>query len=196
MKVDIYDFDKTIIPFDSGSHFCVWSFFHYPWIIVFAPYAAYGLIRYGLIGRNVAKMKNYAFRFIGAIPLEKAVSKFWNRYEKKVFVWYKNRSRENKLVVISASPDFLLQDIAKRLEFDTLICTRHNRKTGAIIGENCRSEEKVRRFRELFPDAEVREVRSDSYRHDKYIFSLGERCFHVEKDGSLTEFDYAEKYKE
>ncbi len=196
MELDIYDFDKTMVPFDTGSLFCLWSFVHYPYIIVFAPYAAYGIIRFGLIEKNVAKMKKYAFGFIRSIPLEKAAVKFWNRYEKKVFDRCRKENRKRFSVVISASPDFLLEEIAKRLEFDCLICTKHNRKTGEITGRNCRCDEKVRRFKEQFPDAEVVDVYSDSLAHDKYIFSLGRRCFHVEKGGSLTEFSYSEMYKE
>ena len=194
MTVDIYDFDKTMVPFDTGSLFCLWSLIHYPWIIVFAPYAVYGIIRFGLIERNFSKMKKYAFGFVRVIPLEKAAEKFWNKYEKKVFDYCKKENRVNFTAVISASPDFLLEEIAKRLEFDCLICTKHNRKTGEVIGNNCRGEEKVRRFRELFPDARAENVYSDSLLHDKYIFSLGKHCFHVEKGGVLKEFVYTEMY--
>ena len=72
-------------------------------------------------------------------------------------------------------------------------CTKHNPKTGAIIGLNCRDEEKVRRFRELFPDAEVTDVYSDSLRHDRPIFSLGKHCFHIVR-GERREFNYESVY--
>ena len=39
-------------------------------------------------------------------PLNKAVNKFWDKHEKEVFPWFKERKRY--AVVISASPDFLL----------------------------------------------------------------------------------------
>ena len=35
--IDIYDFDKTIVPFDSGSLFIGYCLIHYPWIIVYVP---------------------------------------------------------------------------------------------------------------------------------------------------------------
>ena len=82
------------------------------------------------------------------IPLKKAVKGFWDRHENQVHKWFLNRKRYS--VVISASPDFLLDEIQKRLGFDELICTRHNAKTGAIIGKNCRDEEKVNRLFELY----------------------------------------------
>lgn len=80
------------------------------------------------------------FCFVMLVPLNKAVNKFWDKHEKEVFPWFKERKRY--AVVISASPDFLLREIQKRLNFETLICTNHNPKTGAIIGLNCRDEER------------------------------------------------------
>ena len=92
------------------------------------------------------------------IPLKKAVKGFWDRHESQVHKWFFNRKRYS--VVISASPDFLLGEIQKRLGFDELICTRHNAKTGAIIGKNCRDEEKVNRLFELYnkDDLEIIDV--------------------------------------
>ena len=43
-EIDIYDFDKTIIPFDSGSMFILYCFIHYPWIIVYLPVLIAGLV--------------------------------------------------------------------------------------------------------------------------------------------------------
>ena len=194
MEIDIYDFDKTLFPFDSGSLFAFYCLLHYPWTIVCLPIIAVGflLMRLGLI--SFTNFKKTCFMFVPLIPLNKAVNGFWNRHEKQVHNWFCERKRE--CVVISASPDFLLEEIARRLPIDNLICTRHSRKSGIIIGENCRDEEKVRRFREIFPDARVIDVYSDSIKHDKPIFSLAEgQCYQVVK-GELVPFDFKEKYGE
>ncbi|MDE6124837.1 MAG: haloacid dehalogenase-like hydrolase, partial [Eubacterium sp.] len=101
-----------------------------------------------------------------------------------------------KCFVICASPDFLLEEIAKRLSFDYLICTRHSRKSGVIIGENCRDAEKVRRLYEEFSDIQVIDVYSDSIKHDKPIFSLASgQCYQV-VDSELVPFNFKEKYGE
>ncbi len=170
MEMDIYDFDKTIVPFDSGSLFTLYCLLHYPWIIIYLPVIA------------------------AAAPLERAVKGFWNRHEKEVHKWFLKDKRS--YVVISASPDFLLKEIAERLGFDHLICTRHSRRSGMIIGENCRDSEKVRRFAEEFPNTRVMDVYSDSIHHDKHIFSLAEgQCYHIVK-GVPIPFDYCEMYQE
>ena len=40
MDIDIYDFDGTIVPFDSGSLFAGYCLLHYPYLILLLPFAA------------------------------------------------------------------------------------------------------------------------------------------------------------
>lgn len=194
MEIDIYDFDKTLVPFDSGSLFIGYCLLHYPWIIIILPvvFAASILMACRII--RFTDFKKVCFLFVPLIPLKKAVNGFWDRHESAVYPWFAQRKRKG--VVISASPDFLLEEISKRMGFDHLICTRHSRKTGAIIGENCRGEEKVRRLYEKFGKENIKviDVYSDSYRHDRPIFSLANgKCYHIEH-GRRVEFSYTEKY--
>ncbi len=196
MQIDIYDFDKTIVPFDSGSLFFVYCMIHYPWCIIILPIVAVAglLLGLGLIG--FTEFKRTCYLYLPMIPTEKAVKKFWDKYIKKVHPWFLERKRYS--IIISASPDFLLEEIANRLKVDELICSRHNRKTGVIIGKNCRAEEKVRRLYEVHKpeDLEVMDVYSDSYRHDKYIFSLAQnQCYHIEHSKKVP-FDYKDVYSD
>lgn len=197
MEIDIYDFDKTIVPFDSGSLFVAYCMVHYPWciflelpiLLVTGPLMLMGIISF-------TQFKKSCYLFIPFIPLKRAVKKFWDKYTSKVHPWFYERTRYS--VVISASPDFLLCDIAERLGFDEIISTRHNAKTGVIIGENCRGKEKVKRLYSVHKPETIRvmDVYSDSYKHDKYIFSLANGiCYHIEK-GRKVPFDYSKKYNE
>lgn len=195
MKVDIYDFDKTLVPFDSGSLFMGYCLIHYPWTVITLPLQAIGglLALLGII--DFTAYKKICFCFVALIPLDKAVKGFWQRHEKQLHKWFLEKERYS--VVISASPDFLLKGIKDKFEIDTLICTRHNEKTGAIIGKNCRDEEKVRRFYELFDknEIEVCDVYSDSLNHDKPIFSLAnENCYHI-VNGKKIKFRYDDVYQ-
>lgn len=194
MKVDIYDFDKTIVPFDSGSLFIGYCVLHYPWIILYLPIMIVAFILMLIKVITFTNFKKVCFMFLPFIPKEKAVKGFWNRHEKQVHTWFKDKPRH--AIVISASPDFLLEEISNRLGFDTLICTRHNSKTGAIIGENCRGEEKVRRLYEIFDkdSIEVVDVYSDSLKHDKHIFALAtNQCYHIVKSQKIP-FKYSDKF--
>lgn len=191
-EIDIYDFDKTIIPFDSGSLFALYFAVHYPWVLICLPVISVAGLLMLLKIINFTAFKKTCFMFVPLIPLEKAVKKFWDKHETEVYKWFLEKEKRN-YVVISASPDFLLNEISERLSFNHLISTRHN-KNGIIIGENCRDEEKVLRFKKEFPDAKVIDVFSDSFHHDKPIFSLATgQCYHI-SNGKLEPFDFNEKY--
>ena len=195
MELDIYDFDKTVVPFDSGSKFLLFCFLHYPYLFLLLPYYMVAGLLFGLHIIDLDRFKRHIFLFVRFVPMQKAVKRFWDVHEKEVFSWFLPENRARYTVVISASPDFLLHEIQKRLRIDTLLCTRHNPKSGTLLYKNCRGEEKVRRFYEAFPEAAtVKCVYSDSYKNDRPIFSLGERCFHIEANGDRTPFVYAEKY--
>lgn len=199
MDIDIYDFDGTIVPFDSGSLFCGYCLLHYPYLLLLLPIAVpvllAALILMLLKIISFTHFKKLCFLFVPFIPLKKAVNGFWNRHEKQVHKWFKNRSRYS--VVISASPDFLLGEIQSRLGFDKLICTRHSSKTGKIIGENCRDVEKINRlYREFDPDKiNVIDVYSDSLKHDRPIFSLAKgNCYHIVNSEKIP-FRYNDVYE-
>lgn len=192
-EVDIYDFDKTLVPFDSGSLFMGYCLLHYPWIIIFLPAMAVMAILMVLHIINFTQFKKFCFTFINLIPLDKAVKGFWDRHESQVYKWFFDRERFG--IVISASPDFLLEELNRRIKFDRLICTRHN-KHGVIIGENCRDEEKVKRLYGEYraEDIKIVDVYSDSLRHDRPIFSLATNCcYHIVK-GERIPFKFSETY--
>lgn len=191
MQVDIYDFDKTVIPFDSALKYWGFCMLYRPWIIILLPLQfIWGMMMLTHI-ISVQTCKRWCFAYIKLIDNEKTVKKYWDKYEKYVYDWFKPENRRRTTVVISASPDFLIEEIATRLQVEYCICTTHNRKNGFMVGKVCRKDEKIRRFRELLPDAEVADVYSDNPKSDKYIFSLGKRCF-LAKKGTLRQFDYSQ----
>lgn len=192
-EIDIYDFDKTIVPFDSGTLFVLYCMLHYPWCIIIMPFILIAMILMFAKIISFTQFKRMCFMFFPLVPKKRAVKGFWDRHEHQVHEWFKERERYS--VIISASPDFLLEEIQKRLGFEKLICTRHSYKTGAIVGENCRGEEKVRRLYEEFDRDEIRvvDVYSDSLTHDRYIFSLATgKCFNIVKSEKI-EFNFADK---
>lgn len=190
-ELDIYDFDKTMVPFDSGAKFCAFCMLHYPAVWLYTPLMFVAVIRY-IFNRDLTKMKSLVFRYIKAIPLEKAVKKFWDSNEKFLFDWAKKENRERYSVMISAGPDFLIGEIAKRIEIDDFISTVHD-KNGVILGNNCHDREKVRLFKEKYPCAKVINVYSDSIENDRYIFSLGDNCYHS-VNGNRIKFEYDKMY--
>ena len=194
-EIDIFDFDKTVVPFDSGSVFWIYCLIHNPWIVICVPYLLVMMIPFFLGIKVLTYVKKHIYCYVPLINLEKNVKKFWDKHEKDVFEWFRKENRERPAVVISASADFLLEDICSRLGVEKLICSKHDSKTGAIISLNCKNEEKVRRYHEEVSGCKVINVSSDSIKSDRAIFSLGENCFHIQKNGERKPFKYDEMYK-
>lgn len=72
-------------------------------------------------------------------------------------VWRRWQSVGARLVIVTATPDFIVIPIARGLGADLVIGTRlafdsAGRATGELDGPNCRGPEKVRRLREVFGD--------------------------------------------
>ena len=195
MQVDLYDFDKTVVPFDSALKYWGFCMLHNPWIILLLPFQfIWGMMMLTHI-ISVATCKRVAYFYIYFINNDKNVKKYWDRHEKDVYNWFKPENRARTTVLISASPDFLIGEIARRLGVEYCICTVHEPKFGVMQGKVCRHEEKVDRLKKELPDAEIIDVYSDSFKSDRYIFALAKRCFLVTK-GDVKEFDYSKKLKE
>ena len=189
VEVDMYDFDKTAIPFDSQLRYWGYCMLHNPWIILMLPFQFIWGVMMGLKIISVKTCKRVAFWFAIFINNKRNVEKFWDKYEKQIYDWFRPENRNGrKTVLISASPDFLIEEIARRMGVDYCIATTCNKKTYTMIGEICRREEKVVRLKKQLPNIIVKDVYSDSINSDKYIFNLGERCFLATK-GELTEIE-------
>lgn len=185
-KIDLYDFDKTIVPFDSALKYWGFCMAHCPWTLVLFPFQfAWGMMMLTHI-ISTETCKKYCFWYIRMIDNPKVVKKFWDKYECKVAEWFKPENRKRPCCIVSASPDFLIEEIAKRLNVEYCITSKHDPKGGLLIGKVCKKAEKVRRFKELLPDAEVVNVYSDNLKSDKYIFALGEKQYLVKK-GEITD---------
>ena len=159
--MNVYDFDKTIYPGDSATHFWLFCLRRHPRTFSSAV-RALGPLSRGLTGRlSRGEVKQALYSCLRAVPDAHAEAKaFWDEHIDRIFPWYLARRREDDLV-ISASPEFLIGEACRRLGIG-YIATRMDPADGRIIGENCRGEEKVRRFREVFGDAAVEEFYSDS----------------------------------
>lgn len=177
--IDIYDFDKTVYPTDSTMQFWLFCLARYPYIIVYLPVQIIFLIMWVVKILPTGVFKSLFMRFVAIIPTEKAVKAFWNKNEKNIYEWFRKENRERYTVVISASPDYLLGEIANRLQVDKLICTKGDSKTGKLVGKNCKGEEKVKRLNSEMRDFNVVCVYSDSLKSDAPIFALGKKKIHT-----------------
>ena len=159
--VNVYDFDKTILPYDSTERFFAYCLRRWPRAAASAlravPYAA-GM-KLGLTTKTHAKEVFYGF--LTCVPdIDAAVEDFWREHFRDINAWYLAQKRSDD-IISSASPDFLLRPVTDRLGV-RLIASRVDKRSGWTLGENNHDIEKVRRFRSEYPDNEVDEFYSDS----------------------------------
>jgi len=183
MKHNVYDFDETIYQGDSTFDFYRFCLKRNPWIltelVIFIPYSILFMI--GL--KSQTEMKEKFYRFLRHLnSVDDLLEEFWNTHRSNIKAFYLEGQKEND-IVISASPEFLLIPVCKSLNIKYLMASRVDKHTGAYTGENCKGKEKVRRLRELMPDALIGDFYSDSL-SDAPLAELADRSFLV-KDNKI-----------
>ena len=90
-----------------------------------------------------------------------------------------DRPRDLPIVIASASPEFELQYAAKILGVPRLIGTKCDAETGALIGKNCKGEEKLRRIGEAVGAFEIRAMYTDDAKADGPLLAAAQEGYIV-----------------
>ena len=161
-NMNVYDFDGTVYHGDSSVDFWAFCIKRHPSLVKTIPQVFVSGVKYKFFHGDLEEFKSAFFCFLSLLPdVKNEVVAFWDKHENKIYGWYM-RQRQDDDVIISASPEFLLQECCARLGAK-LIGTRIDKRTGQLIGRNCKGEEKVRRFREIYPDGVIQSFYSDSH---------------------------------
>jgi phosphoserine phosphatase len=161
--MNVFDFDGTIYHGDSSKDFFFYCLKHYPK----TRGKIFPVLLYGAgFGLRIVKKKTFKqklFSIVQKIPdIDKAVLDFWEVHRKNIKKWYMEM-KEGSDIIISASPEFLLAPICAELGVECMMATRVDKKTGLFDGENCHGKQKVTRFYEMYPNAEIDSFYSDMY---------------------------------
>lgn len=185
----LYDFDGTIYDGDSSIDFVIYCFKKNPKLIKYLPKFISAGIKYKLKKITKTEMKEVFFSFLKDIKnIDETIEEFWKTHEKNIKQFYKNK-KHNKDIIISASPKFLLEPIAKEYQVKDLFGSPINKHTGKYKGLNCHGEEKVRLFRKKYPNAEILEMYTDS-KHDLPLIKLAKKGYLVVRDDIYDYFEY------
>lgn len=176
--MNVFDFDRTVINDDSTKLFLLYCLRRFPRAFESELGGiGIGLVRYltGKIGFE--GFKESLFGFLKYVPdIDIYVQSFWNDNMSRIEPYYLEIQRADDIIV-SASPDFLVRPMAERLGVQ-LIATPMTKESGIINGVNCKGKEKVRRFKELYPDGYIDAFYSDSLT-DAPMARIAERAFLV-----------------
>lgn len=172
----VYDFDKTIYNGDSTVHFYGFCVRKNPLLLLRFPLITGLRFRLGLERKVIFKERFYRF-LQGISDVDSLLEEFWDLHICNIKSWYKPEPSD---VIISASPEFLLEPACRRIGIQHLMASVVDKHTGRYTGENCWGEEKVRRFREKY-DGDIDEFYSDSL-SDTPLARLARKSFMVNGD--------------
>lgn len=179
--MNAFDFDNTIFHGDSTARFYAYCFTHVPQLWPQIPAQAANALLFALRLRPKQQFKQRMYGFLRRLPdVDRLLEDFWNANIGRIQPWYLAMQRPDD-VIISASPEFLLQPAMDRLGIRHMMASRVDRHTGQYDGLNCHGQEKVRRFRERFGDAHVERFYSDSL-SDAPMAHLADEAFLVKND--------------
>lgn len=185
--INAYDFDETIYDGDSSVDFYLYCLKRKPSLIIFAPVQILGVGLYILKIKNKDYMKEKIFSFLKKIDnVDDYVYDFWDKNYIKIKPFYL-KQKEKSDVIISASPEFLLKPLEKKLKIDRIIATKVNKSTGRFESKNCHDYEKINRFEELYKKNSIKKFYSDSIKADKAMLEYAEEGYVVTKD-KITQY--------
>lgn len=179
--MNVYDFDKTIYDGDSTFDFYLFSLKKHKKIITLAPSLFVAFFRFYVLKKGTkTQFKEVMYRFLRYCDIENDLDKFWEIHAKKIKSFYIEQQKADD-VIISASPEFLLEPICAKLGIKHLMASKVNCKTGIYSGINCHGKEKVRRFYEIFENGKIDEFYSDSY-SDTPLAEIAKKAYIVKKN--------------
>jgi len=181
--MNVWDFDDTIYDGESGMSMLRFFLRRKPSLVRHLPRVAVGVLRYKT-GRLQAEKVAEQVGDLLAIFLDKAGSgdtaqdmrEFWDAHEHKIRPLYRELQQPDD-VIVSAGPEQSLREICGRLGVQHYIGTVVNEKTKRIDFV-CYRDNKVKAFRERFPDAVIENFYTDSM-DDKPMMDIAQRGFMV-----------------
>lgn len=179
--MNVYDFDDTIFRGDSTRAFWAYCLRRAPRLLRRLPLQCAAALRY-LAGRTEKEaFKQAFFSFLADLPdTERWVEDFWQSHMDRIRPWYLAQKQPEDLV-ISASPEFLLAPVCRRLGIRAPIASPVDPHTGQYLGRNCKGAEKPVRFFERYPGGVIDAFYSDS-RSDEPLAQLARDAYLVRGD--------------
>ena len=177
--INAYDFDETIYNGDSSVDFFMFCLKKNKKVLKQLPTQIRGLIKYKTKKIEKTEFKEHVFSFLKQLDdVDKYISEFWDTHYKNIKEWY-FKQQEKTDVIISASPEFLLKPLEKKLNVK-IIGSKVDKKTGKFEGKNCHDYEKIVRYeKELKKKNNIKRFYSDSIKADKPMFEYAEEAYLV-----------------
>lgn len=186
--MNVFDFDNTIYDGESTLDMFFYYIARKPWLVkhlatvlkAFARYKKGGVTIPEIIERYVPLVEKDLLR---VVDFEKDPQLFWDKHIKKIKPLY-DELRSDDDLIITASPDFNIEEVCRRLGIKRWLTSRVDRKTGKILFVNIR-ENKIKAFKEQYGNAEIENFYTDSPENDAPLIALAKNAF-VVKGNKVT----------
>ena len=184
--MNVYDFDNTI--YDGESCFDLFKFYlkKDPSLLKSFPTVVKGFARYkkGKISLDemISKYVPLAEEKLSKIDFENDPKEFWDKHMHKIKPFYAAQQKDDDLI-ITASPDFHMQEICKRLGIKNYLTTKVNQQSGKIEFA-CIRQNKITAFQKLCGEEqlEIENFYTDSPENDAPLIELAKHAFVVKKN--------------
>lgn len=175
--MNVFDWDKTIYDGDCSIDFYKYCLKNYKGISKLWPQQAKAASLYKMGKITKTEMKSVFYQYFTLIPnIHDVVLSFWETHDHKIKQWYLDMHRDDDLI-ISASPEFLLDPICKQLNV-AMIASVVDPYTGRNLRENCFGSEKVVRMKEHYNIEAMEDFYSDSYSDDP-LAQYAQKAYYV-----------------
>lgn len=182
--MNVFDFDNTIYDGETLVDFTmyyvktdpkIWKYIPKLLLIAFKD-AAHLFTVDEAIKAYASFLEGY---YIHIKTFKEDAVKFWDKNECKIKPWYEKVRRDDDIIV-SGSLDFLLDEIMGRMGIKNYVGSSIDEKTGKFK-RLCFLENKVKIFKELYPDAHIDNFYTDSM-NDKAMMDLADHVYFVTGD--------------
>lgn len=131
-NIVVFDFDGTLSASDTNLEFFKYCFKHSvrPWF--YLPVVVTGFIG-SFFNHDGIWWRETIRCFITPKMIKNFSKDFIKQHKRNRFGWamdqvQKEKSADNKVILISASPDYLIPDLVKDMKFDAVICSQTNKE--------------------------------------------------------------------
>lgn len=187
--MNVFDFDNTIYDGESTLDLFFFYIVRKPWLVkhlytilkAFARYKKGDVSLTEVIERYVPLVEKDALR---VFDFDNDPQVFWDKHEKKIKPIYETLRSDDDLI-ITASPDFNIEEICRRLGIRQHLCSRVDRETGKILFVNIR-ENKIKAYEDAYGDIPIENFYTDSPENDAFLINKANHAFVVKKN-TLTQ---------
>lgn len=187
--MNIYDFDDTIYDGESALDFFLAYIKVHPSMCTLLPKVLLGIVKYKLGKVTIEKMMSDYAPIIKRVVSESTdtrqfVIDFWDKNIKKIKPFYE-QVRKPDDIILTASPELTIKEVADRIGIKNIVCTKIDEKTGDIT-RLCMRENKIHALKEDFGDVEIDDFYTDSIKNDGFFAEHAKRVFLV-KGNKITQ---------